>query len=133
MARKGFPFLAKEGVREGFLCIALSGMNTRHDLGAMLAAATLLLLCVSYLTQCSATSHRSDTIVVATPAAIPPAEARDEEELEREGKGEHKPTSIRDIADEEQKEERAKIKAIAIALQTASTDPEFRRAYGLPQ
>ena len=107
-------------------------MKRTYDLSAMLAAATLLLLCVSYLTQCSPASHRSDTIVAATPAATPPAEARQEEERERQGKSDGKAKSIREIADEEQKEERAKIKGIANALQTAATDPEFRKTYGFP-
>ncbi len=103
-------------------------MKQKYDVGAMLAAATLLLLCVSYLTQCSSTVHRPDTVVAATPAATPPAQARDED-MERE----RKPKSVHEFAAQEEKEEREKVQAIGHALQTAGADPAFRKTYGLPQ
>ena len=70
--------------------------------------------------------------MAATPVVSPPAESR-EEELERERKAEGKPKSIHEFADEEDKEERAKIQGISRALQTAAADPEFRRTYGFPK
>jgi hypothetical protein len=53
-------------------------MKQKRDVGAMLVAATLLLLCVSYLTQCSPACQRPETTVAATPVASPPAESREE-------------------------------------------------------
>ncbi len=105
-------------------------MERKYDFGAMLTAATLLLLCVTYLAQCSSGSHRPQTVVAATAAVTPPAEARDED---AEQEHERKPKSIREFAAQEEKEEREKIKAISRALQTAGADPEFRKTYGFPQ
>jgi len=107
-------------------------MEQNHDVGAMLVAATLLLLCVSYLTQCSPAARRPETIVAATPVTSPPAQSR-EEELERERKAKRKPKSIHEFAAEEEREEREKIKGISRVLQTIGADPELRRTYGFPK
>jgi hypothetical protein len=101
-------------------------MKQKNELGAMLMAAALLLLCVSYMTQCSAATRRPDTVAAATPSASTPVSR--EEEVEREA--EHKPKSIHEFAAEEENEERAKIKGISRALQTIAADPELRRTYG---
>lgn len=106
-------------------------MKQKNELGAMLMAAVLLLLCVSYMTQCSSVTRRPETVAAATPSASQPVSR--EEEDERERKAEHKPKSIHEFAAEEENEERAKIKGISRALQTIAADPELRRTYGFPQ
>jgi len=105
-------------------------MKHNHDVGAMLVAAMLLLLCVSYLTQCRPAAHRPETIVAATPVASPPAQSR-EQELERKREG--KPKSVREFAADEEKEEQEKREAISGALKTIGANPELRRTYGLPE
>lgn len=107
-------------------------MKQKHDIGVMLVAATLLLLCVSYLTQCSPARHQPETTVAATPEVSPPAESR-EEEIERERKAKGKRMSVREFADEEDREEQQKIKGISRALQTVAADPELRRTLGFPK
>lgn len=104
-------------------------MRQKHDLGAMVLAAMLLLLCVTYLTQCRSTSHQPDTVAAATATAGTHAESREEELERREGKRK----SVKEFAAEEEKEEREKVKGISRALQTAGANPEFRRTYGFPQ
>lgn len=98
----------------------------------MVFAAMLLLLCVSYLMQCSSPDRHPETIGAATPPAATRVESR-EQQLEREREAERKRKSVREFAAEEEKEERDKIKAISRALQTAGANPEFRRTYGFPQ
>ncbi len=105
-------------------------MKQTRDLGALLLAATLLLLCVGYLTQCSRATHRPEVLAAATATLTPAAAAESEEERERERKG--RPQSIREHAAEEEREERAKVQGISRALQTAGANPEFRRTYGFP-
>ncbi len=108
-------------------------MKRKYDLGALLFAAMLLVLCVSYLTQCSSTQHRTETIAAATATAGAVNEAREEEiEREREERAERRPRNVREQAAEEEKEERAKVQGISRALQTAGADPEFRKTYGFP-
>jgi hypothetical protein len=102
--------------------------HKKHDLGAMLLAAMLLLLCVSYTAQCSSAAHRRDTVAGATPAPNTPAKSR-EENAERE----RKPKSIHAIAAEEDKEEQEKVQGISRALQTIGANPELRRTYGFPK
>jgi hypothetical protein len=102
--------------------------HNRYDLGAMLLAALLLLLCVSYTAQCSSAAHRSDTVAAATPAPSTPAKSR-EEKAERE----RKPKSVREFAAEEDKEEGQKVQGISRALQTVGANPELRRTLGLPK
>lgn len=102
--------------------------HKKHDLGAFLLAALLLLLCVSYTTQCSSAAHRSATVAAATPAPKTPAKSR-EEKAERE----RRPKSIHEIAAEEDKEEQEKRQGISRALKTIGANPELRRTYGLPE
>jgi hypothetical protein len=97
--------------------------HKKHDLGAFLLAALLLLLCVSYATQCSSAAHRGDTVAAATPAKSP------EEKAERE----RRPKSIHEIAAEEDREEQEKREGVSRALKTIGANPELRRTYGLPQ
>jgi hypothetical protein len=106
-------------------------MKRNHDVGALLLAGTLLLLCMTHLTQCRS-GPQSQKTLPATPLASPAAESR-REEFEHEREGERKPKSIREFAAEEEKEERAKIHGISRALKTAAADPEFRRTYGFPK
>lgn len=105
-------------------------MKQKHDIGAMVLAAMLLLVCVTYLTQCRSTSESRQTVAAATATAGTHAESR-EEELERERGGKRK--SVREFAAEEEREEREKVKDISRALQTAGANPEFRRTYGFPE
>jgi hypothetical protein len=104
-------------------------MKRNHDVGAALVAGTLLLLCVSYLTQCRSAPQSQQTMTT-TPLASPPAESRVEGVAR---KRERKPKSVHEFAAEEEREERAKIQGISRALQTAAADPEFRRTYGFPK
>jgi hypothetical protein len=103
--------------------------HEKHDLGAMLLAALLLLLCVSYMTQCSSAAHRRDTVAAATPAPNTPQPR--EEKAEREG--ERKPKSIRELAAEEDREEHENVHKISNVLKTIGADPELRRTYGFPK
>ncbi len=103
-------------------------MKQKHDVGAMLLAAMLLLVCVTYLTQCRSTSESRQTVAAATATAGTHTESR-EEERERGGKRK----SVREFAAEEEREEREKVKDISRALQTAGSNPEFRRTYGFPK
>jgi hypothetical protein len=102
--------------------------HKKHDLGAFLLATLLLLLCVSYTTQCSPVAHRSETVAAATPAPHTPAKSR-EEKAERE----RRRKSIHEIAAEEDKEEQEKREGISRALKTIGANPELRRTYGLPE
>jgi hypothetical protein len=106
-------------------------MKRNRDVGAVLVAGTLLLLCVSYLTQCRS-GPQSQKTVPATPLANPAAESR-QEGFAHKREAERKPKSVREFAAEEEKEERAKIRGISRALRTAAADPEFRRTYGFPK
>ena len=103
--------------------------HKRHDIGAMLLAAVLLLLCVSYMTQCSSPAHRSDTVAATTPAPNTPAQREEKVEHGRE----RKPKSIREFAAEEDKEERERVRGISRVLQTIGADPELQRTYGFPK
>jgi len=92
-----------------------------RDLGVTLLGAALLLVSAGYLTQCSAT--RPEPVPQATRAnssAVAPRAEREDE-----------PQSIHEMADEEEQEERSKIKAVGHALQTIGADPELRKTYGM--
>lgn len=100
-------------------------MKQKNEFGAMLMAGMLLLLCVSYMAQCSSATHRPETVAAATPAPSKPA-------VREERQAEHK-KSIHEFAAEEENEEREKIRGVSRALQTIAADPELRRTYGFPQ
>ncbi len=102
-------------------------MKQKHELGALVLAA-MLLLCVSYLTQCRSTSRRSEPVAAATATSATRAASQEEE---RERNAERR-KSVREFAAEEEKEERQKIEGISRALRTAGANPEFRRTYGFP-
>ena len=100
-----------------------SGVNESRDLGVTLVAAAALLLVVGYLTQCSSAPRRTESALEAgsapTSVVSPP---------ERE---EHR--SAHGPGDEQEDEERAKIRNVAHALQTIAGNPEMRATLGLPK
>ncbi len=98
-------------------------MPEQRDLGITLVGATLLLLGVSYLTQCTSAAPRPRPITAASPPAAASSPAREAEGRRR---------SIQEIAEEEDKEESERVKSIGHALQTIAADPEKRRTYGFP-
>src|SRR5512144_1799631 len=85
----------------------------KRDLGVTLSAATLLLLTMSYLAQCTTTTRTLPSPAVE--AAAPERET------------EHKRKSIAEAAEEEDREESQRVKNVAHALQTIGADPEMRR------
>ncbi len=101
-------------------------MKQPRELGSLVLAAALLLICVSYMTQCSSATHRNETVAVATPSHAPTAQAPHADR-------ERKAKSVQELAAEEEKEEREKLKSVSRALQTLGADPEVRRTYGLPE
>jgi hypothetical protein len=92
----------------------------KKDLGVTLMAATLLLLTMSYLAQCTTTTRAPTPASPAVEAAAPERET------------EHKRKSIAEAAEEEDREESQRVKNVAHALQTIGADPEMRRTYGFP-
>src|SRR5438552_280463 len=88
------------------------------DLGAVLIAATLLLVSAGYLAQCGSTQRPAppQEVTAATPSAAT----------------EHKRKSIEESANEEDREESQRIKDVAHALQTIGANPEMRKTYGFP-
>lgn len=109
----------------------MGAMKRNNDLSVMLLAATLLLFCVTYMTECDSDGHRRETMAAATPSASTHVKSS-EEETERLRKAEHKPKSIREFAVEEGKEESEKRKNVSRALQTIGANPTLRRTYGFP-
>ena len=97
----------------------------KRDLGVTLMAATLLLLTMSYLAQCTTTTRTLPPRVVDAEAPQRGTEYKREE-------SEHKRKSIAEAAEEEDREESQRVKNIAHALQTIGADPEARRTYGFP-
>ena len=106
-------------------------MKRNNDLSVMLLAATLLLFCVTYMTQFDSGARR-ETTAAATPASASTHVKSSEEETERQREVEHKPKSIREFALEEGKEESEKRKNVSRALQTIGANPTLRRTYGFP-
>lgn len=98
-------------------------MNERQHLGIALVAATLLLFSAGYLAQCTSAGRRSEP-QMAAPVATSTASVR-EGDRGRTGQ------SMRELAEEEEKEERAKIQGVAHALRTIGANPELRRTYGI--
>ena len=97
----------------------------------LLMAATLLLLTVAYLAQCSPARRAEPAVDVQ---ATRPREARategaGEPEAEREGTA----PSRRESLSEHDREERAKREIVVHALQTIAANPELRRTYGLQE
>jgi len=104
-------------------------MKEGRDLVLTLMMSAILLLSVSYLTQCSAPPQRS------SPTSN--VETEHEAETSSEGTPERKrdagkPESVRELADEEDEEERAKIQRVGRALQTIGANPELRKTLGIP-
>lgn len=105
-------------------------MKEGRDLALTLMMSAILLLSVSYLTQCSAPPQRSS----------PPSNVETEQEGETSSdtkperqKDVGKPKSARELAEEEDEEERAKIQRVGHALQTIGANPELRKTLGIPQ
>jgi hypothetical protein len=87
-------------------------MNERRDLAVTLVGATLLMLSIVALTQCSASTHTPEP---ASPTSVAT------QSVER-GRG---------AAKKEDDEESARVKSIGHALQTIGANPEARKTYGL--
>jgi hypothetical protein len=105
-------------------------MKEGRDLALTLMMSAILLLSVSYLTQCSAAPQRpSPTSNVGTERE---GEASSDATPERK-KDTGKPKSARELGEEEDEEERAKIQRIGHALQTIGANPELRKTLGIPQ
>jgi hypothetical protein len=105
-------------------------MRETRDLGFALIGATLLLLGASYLAQCRSADHGPSSAgdTEAAPAsagttATPQGEKTDTSEQRK---------SAREMAEEEEKEERERIKNVAHALQTIAANPAARKTYGFP-
>ena len=105
-------------------------MKEGRDLALTLMTSAILLLSVSYLTQCSAPPQRP------SPASNAETEdqgaASSDTEAERE-KAAGKPMSARELDEEATNEERAKIQRVGRALQTIGANPEMRKTLGIPQ
>jgi hypothetical protein len=103
-------------------------MKEGRDLAVTLVAATLLLVAVSYLTQCSAAPQRPVPPIGAGAerSGTPPAEVESEREERR------RPKSARELDEESTNEERAKIQRVGRALQTIGANPELRKTLGIP-
>ncbi len=105
-------------------------MREARDLVLTLMTAAVLLLSVSYLTQCSTPPQR--------PSPTSSVETEHEGEKSSDTKAERKaaegtPKSVRELAEEEDQEERAKIQRVGHALQTIGANPELRKTLGIPQ
>ena len=105
-------------------------MKEGRDLAVTLIAATMLLVGLSYLTQCSPSTQRPSPAIDAE--AIRRGEGSSGTESERE-EAARKPKSARELEEEESNEEREKIRRVGRALQTIGANPELRKTYGIPQ
>jgi hypothetical protein len=94
-------------------------MKEGRDLAVTLITSTILLLGVSYLTQCSTASRRSSPGVAA--------------EAAHDGKAASDADSEREANEGQENEEREKIQRVGRALQTIGANPEMRKTYGFPQ
>lgn len=103
-------------------------MKEGKDLAVTLIASTLLLLGVSYLTQCSAAPQRPSTAINADAAGRKTSSG---DEAERE-KAAGTPKSAREIDEDEGQEEREKIQRVGRALKTIGANPELRKTLGIP-
>ena len=100
--------------------------NETRDLGVALLTAAMLLFTVGYLTQCRP----------ATPPISPVAESSSPQATPSHGAVHARTESNRkesETGDEQEDEERAKIRNVAHALQTIAESPELRATLGLPK
>jgi len=104
-------------------------MKEGRDLAVTLIMSAILLVSVSYLTQCSATQKRPSP---ASDVATQHNGASTDAEGER-AKAAGKPKSVHELAEEEDEEERAKIQRVGHALQTIGANPELRKTLGIPE
>ena len=104
-------------------------MKEGRDLALTLVTSAILLLSVNYLTQCSAAPQRPSP---TGNAETQPEGASSDTEAEHE-KAAGKPKSVHELAEEEDREERAKIQRVGRALQTIGANPELRKTLGIPQ
>lgn len=104
-------------------------MKEGRDLAVTLIAATILLVGVSYLTQCSTASQRPGPAIGAGAERSGNPSAGVESEREEHGQ----PKSARELDEEATNEERAKIQRVGHALQTIGANPELRKTLGIPQ
>jgi len=104
-------------------------VNEKKDLGIALLGATVLLFGMGYLTQCTSARPNVTDSLSATP--LSKAAAQHDEGGEREIREGGK-KSVRELADEEEAEERSKVQNIGRALQTVAANPQLRATYGFP-
>ena len=105
-------------------------MKEGRDLAVTLMTSALLLLCVGYLTQCTAPPAGPSPGSGAEAEHEDAATARREAERERSaGKGK----SARESEEDEGQEEREKIQRVGRALQTIGANPELRKTLGIPR
>ncbi|HVO24673.1 MAG TPA: hypothetical protein VMW56_13695 [Candidatus Margulisiibacteriota bacterium] len=103
-------------------------MKASRDLAITLIMSAILILSVSYLTQCSSPPQRpSPTSSVETDHEGEASSGKTERE---EAAG--KPNSARDLEEEGDQEERAKIQRVGRALQTIGANPELTKTLGIP-
>ncbi len=105
-------------------------MKEGKDLAVTVIASALLLLAVSYLTQCSAAPQRPSTASNAAAGS----------ERETSGAGEAEPKEAADkpkaaggVDEDEGQDEREKIQRVGHALQTIGANPEMRKTLGIPE
>ena len=108
-------------------------MKEGRDLAVTLLTSAMLLLAVSYLTQCSAPSQRSSPTshVEAQGGAAPPDSTAAGQGAASKPKG--GPRSVHELEEESEEEERAKIQRVGHALQTIGANPELSKTLGIPQ
>jgi len=95
-------------------------MNEPRDLGVTLVGATMLMLSMVYLTQCSSrtpTPAPASQSSTATASVPPGASVKDQ----------------RGGTEKEDDEESARVKSIGHAIQTIGANPELRKTYGFDQ
>jgi hypothetical protein len=103
-------------------------MKKGRDLAVTLIAATILLVGVIYLTQCSTRSQPPLPAIDAEAERNGTPSAGVESEREERGY----PKSARELDEEATNEERAKIQRVGRALQTIGANPEMRKTLGIP-
>jgi len=104
-------------------------MKEGKDLAVTLIGSALLLLAVSYLTQCSASSQRPST---ATNAAAGPGQQTSTGAAAEREEAARTPKSARALDEDEDQDERQKIQRVGHALQTIGANPEMRKTLGIP-
>lgn len=104
-------------------------MKEGRDLAITLVTAAILLVGVSYLTQCSASSRHPSPGEESASGREGASSGSESEHEEAAGK----PKSARELDEDEGIEEREKIQRVGRALQTIGANPEMRKTYGFPQ